>query len=70
MNGMSRSARHERIEQQAGINRERWHHKPTGRRAVLIYEVADACELEGLDGNSIYTNRTDLDNSEIWERIP
>lgn len=70
MNGMSRSAKLNQIEQQAGINRERWHHKPTGRRAVLLLEVAGDCELEGLDGNSIYANRADLDNNEIWERIP
>jgi hypothetical protein len=58
------------LEGQAGVNRERWHHKPTGRRAVLVIEVAGACELEGLDGNSIYANRADLDNPEILSRIP
>jgi len=70
MNGMSRSAKQQRIEGQAGVNRERWHHKPTGRRAVLVMEVAGACELEGLDGNAIYANRADMDNNDVWERIP
>lgn len=70
MNGMSMSAKQRRIDEQCGINRARYHHKPTGRRAVLVMEVAGACELEGLDGRSIYANRVDLDNSEVWERIP
>lgn len=70
MNGMSMSAKQMRIDQQCGINRERWHHKPTGRRGVLVMEVAGTCELEGLDGRSLYAKREDLENPEIWSRIP
>jgi hypothetical protein len=67
MNGMSATPR--RIDRQAGDKREVWHHKPTNRRAVLVMEVAGACELEGIDGNSIYAMRVDLDNPEVWSRI-
>jgi hypothetical protein len=69
MNGMSMGARQQRICQQAGDKRQVWHHKPTNRRAVLVMEVAGACELEGIDGNSIYAMRVDLDNPEVWSRV-
>lgn len=70
MNGMAISATQQRISQQTGSNKPRYLHKPTNRRAVLVYEVAGACELEGVDENSIYANRVDLDNTEVWEQIP
>jgi len=70
VNGMAMSATQQRISQQTGSNKPRYLHKPTSRHAVLVYEVAGACELEGIDGNNIYANRVDLDNTEVWEQIP
>ena len=70
MNGMAISATQQRISRQTGTKPPSYLHKPTNRRAVLVYEVAGACELEGIDGNSIYAMRVDLDNTEVWEQIP
>jgi hypothetical protein len=70
MNGMSMSATQRRISEQTGTKPAIYLHKPTNRRASLVYEVAGACELEGIDGSSIYAMRVDLDNTEVWEPIP
>lgn len=67
MNGLQTSAVMRRIESQL---RERWHHKPTNKRYVLILEGNGACELQGLDGRSTYAMRADLENNEVWERLP
>ena len=67
---MTRSATQRRIEEQLGINRERWLHKPTGKRYVLTLEVAGACYLEGLDMRTIEVSRPNLEDNEVWERIP
>lgn len=69
MNGMSMGAAQQRIDQQAGINRERWLQKTTGRRAVLVLEVAGTCRLEGMDGHDFYVKREELENKEVWERL-
>lgn len=70
MNGMTRSATQRKIEQQTGINCERWHHKPTGKRYVLTLEVAGACYMEGLDMRTVEVSRNALEDNEVWERIP
>lgn len=70
MKGMTTSATQRRIDEQLGINRERWHHTPTRRRFVLTLEVAGACYLEGLDGRTVEVSRQTLDESEAWERLP
>ena len=70
MNGMSISAQQQRIERACGIHRPRYHHKPTSKRYILISDIEGACELEGLDGRSTYAMREDLDDNEIWERLP
>lgn len=49
---------------------ERWLHKPTGRRLVVTSEKDGVCELQGIDGRSFYAKRADLDNNEVWERLP
>jgi hypothetical protein len=69
MNGMCRSARQQRIEAQLGKRRQVWLHKPTNCRAALICELAGLCELESIDGNTMYANRVDLDNPEVWRRV-
>lgn len=67
---MAASATQRRIDEQLGISRERWHHKPTRRRFVLTLEVAGACYLEGLDMRTVEVSRKALDDNEVWERIP
>ena len=70
MKGIAISATQRRIDEQLGINRERWHHKPTRRRFVLTLEVAGACYLEGLDGRTTEVSRKALEDNEVWERTP
>jgi hypothetical protein len=70
VNGMARSATQRKIEQQTGINRERYLHKPTGKRYVIAMEAGGTVELEGIDRISTYTSRKLLDNAEVWERLP
>ncbi|MVW75353.1 hypothetical protein [Pseudomonas xionganensis] len=69
MNGLSTSATQRRIEQQC-LQRQRYRHKPTGRRYVLNLEAGGTCELQGLDGRCTYVQRQHLDNTEVWERLP
>lgn len=68
--GMATSATQRNIDEQLGINRERWLHVPTRRRYMLTLEVAGACYLEGLDMRTVEVSRQTLDNNEVWERIP
>lgn len=70
MNGMTMSAQQQRIDAQCGIVRARYHHKPTGKRYVLILEAGGACELEGIDGRSTYATRDALNDNEVWEQLP
>lgn len=65
MNGMEQSATVRRINAQL----ERWHHKPSGRRGCVIFEVAGTCELQGIDGRSFYAKRADMNNPDVWERL-
>lgn len=67
---MATSATQRNIDEQLGINRERWLHVPTRRRYMLTLEVAGACYLEGLDMRTVEVSRQTLDNNEVWERIP
>lgn len=66
---MQVSATQKRIEEQCGIKRPRFLNKATGKRYVLIFEVAGLCELQGIDGRSTYAKRADLDNAEVWEKM-
>lgn len=66
---MQISATQKRIEEQCRIKRPRYHNKATGKRYVLIFEVAGTCELQGIDGRSTYAKREDLDNAEVWGEI-
>lgn len=66
---MQMSATQKRIEEQCGIKHPRYHNKVTGKRYVLIFEVAGVCELQGIDGRSTYAQRADLDNAEVWEKM-
>jgi hypothetical protein len=69
MTDLSTSAIQRRIDQQCKPA-ERYRHKPTGKRYVLNLEAGGTCELEGLDGRCTYATRKDLDNTEVWERLP
>lgn len=67
--GLQRSAVQQRIDTQCGVKPTRYHNKVTGKRYVLVFELAGACELQGIDGRSTYTMRADLDNAEVWEQM-
>lgn len=69
MTGLSTSAIQQRIDQQR-LQRQRYHHKPTGKRYVLNLEAGGSCELQGLDGRCTCVQRQHLDNNEVWERLP
>lgn len=69
MTGLSTSAIQRRIEQQCKPQ-ERYRHKPTGKRYVLNMEAGGTCELEGTDRRCTYASRKDLDNTEVWEKLP
>lgn len=64
------SAKHARIDAQCGIDHPRYIHKPTGRRYMVVMEVAGTCEPQGIDGVSTYAKRADLESNEVWELIP
>lgn len=66
--GLQQSAAQQRIDAQCGSKPPRYRNKATGKRYVLIFELAGACELQGIDGRSTYAMRADLDNAEVWEQ--
>lgn len=67
---LTKSAQQITVEKQLGFQRERYLHKPTGKRYVIAMEAGGTVELEGIDRTSTYTSRKLLDNAEVWERLP
>lgn len=67
--GLYQGAVQQRIDAQCAPRPPRYRNKVTGKRYVLIFEVAGVCELQGLDGRSTYAQRANLGNAEVWEQI-
>lgn len=66
---MTKSATQRRIEQ-LGDGRERYLHKPTGKRYAVTLEIGGTLELDSISGSATYTTREKLNDAEVWERLP
>ena len=72
MNGLAESYRQKQIAEQCRQtpSNERYLHIATNKRHLLLIDIGGACWLEDVERRVREVSRADLENSELWRRLP